>query len=148
MPLTNLEKKCIHALHRVQNALDIVDNNNVRLHPHRSNIQSDIEKLIDHFKSNLHKPDDVNRDDTEYLITQSLELLNNEKKAIASQLKESNFRNLDDKISDALNLLQEYKKISIPITSVKEDFTLNQHRSNIAVTTSDALGNLVLLSIG
>ncbi len=76
-------------------------------------------------------------------MTQCIELLNNEKKAIASQLEQIHYRNLNKEISKTLNLLQEYKKILIPSIANNEDSSFNRNISNQITVLPDALGNFV-----
>jgi hypothetical protein len=94
--------------------------------------------LIHAFQSNLHKPDNI-----EFLMTQCIELLNNEKKAIVPQLEQIQYRNLNKEISKTLNILQEYKKILIPSIANNEDSSFNRNISNQITVLPDALGNFV-----
>jgi hypothetical protein len=143
--LKNLEEKCIHALHSVQNTLDVIDNADVHLHRHSSNIQFEINRLIHAFETYLHKPNNIDRDTIESLMAQCIEHLNNEKQAIVPQLKEIDFRSLNVKISNALNLLQEYKTIVMPIKINNEDSLFNGQISNMIMIQSDFPGNFVSL---
>jgi hypothetical protein len=144
--LPSLEEKIIHALHRVQNSLDAIDNADDRLHPHPSNIQIQLNKLIDILESNLHNPDNINPDSIGTSMKQYIELLNQEKNAIAPQIEESHFRNLNEEISTVLNLLQEYQKIAMPSITNNDDPSLNPHISDMVINSSDALGNLVSIA--
>jgi hypothetical protein len=141
IPLPSLEEKIIHALHRVQNSLDAIDNADDRLHPHPSNIQIQLNKLIDILESNLHNPDSIG-----ISMTQYIELLNEEKNAIAPQIEESHFRNLNEEISTVLNLLQEYQKKYMPSITNNDDPSLNPHISDMVINSSDALGNFVSIA--
>ncbi len=76
-------------------------------------------------------------------MTQCIELLNNEKKAIVPQLEHSQYRNLNKEISKTLNILQEYKKILIPSIANNEDSSFNRNISNQITVLPDALGNFV-----
>jgi hypothetical protein len=141
----NLEEKCIHALSSVQNTLEVIENADVRLHPHPSNIQSEVNKLIQAFQSYLRKSDTIDRDNIELLMTQCIEQLNNEKKAIVPELKERHFQNLNENISHTLSLLQEYKKMTMPIQINNDNSPFNQHISNMMMVSPDTSGNFIFL---
>ncbi len=145
--LMNLEEKCINALHDVQNSLDNIHNTDGRLHSHPSNTKSELNKLITAFESYLHKPDHIDHDNIESLMTQCIEYLNNEKETVKSQLKDNEFRNLNEKISNTLNLLQEYKRIIIPMKANHENSSFNRHISNMATVPSDTPGSFIFLVI-
>jgi hypothetical protein len=101
--------------------------------------------LIHAFETYLHKPNNIDRDSIESLMAQCIEHLNNEKQAIVPQLKEIDFRSLNEKISNALNLLQEYKTIVMPIKINNEDSLFNGQISNMIMIQSDVPGNFVSL---
>jgi hypothetical protein len=119
----------------------------VHLNPHSSNVQFEINKLIHAFESYIDKPDNNDRDKIELLMTQCIEQLNNQKQAIVPKLKEIDFRNLNEKISNTLNILQEYKKITMPIKTNNEDPSFNRHISSMIRVLQDAAGNFVSLVI-
>jgi hypothetical protein len=124
-----------------------MDHVDVHLNPHSSNVQFEINKLIHAFESYIDKPDNNDRDKIELLMTQCIEQLNNEKQAIVPKLKEIDFRNLNEKISNTLNILQEYKKITMPIKTNNEDPSFNRHISSMIRVLQDAAGNFVSLVI-
>ncbi len=121
-PLTNIEDKCINALHDIENSLDNIHNTDVRFH---SNTRFELNKLITALESHLYKSDNI-----EILMTKCVEHLNNEKEIVKLQLKENEFRNLNEKISNTLNLLQEYKRIVIPIKADREDSSFLKQQVN------------------
>ncbi|CAF4372649.1 unnamed protein product, partial [Rotaria sp. Silwood2] len=136
MPLTNLEEKSIHELQRVHNVLDTIDHTD--LHLHSLNSPLELNKLIDIiFESNLHKPDSM-----EILMTKCIELLNNEKLTIASQLEEIHFQNSNKEIFNTLNLLQEYQRLILPFIINNEDSLYNRHISNMIMISSDSQTSL------
>ncbi len=119
----------------------------VHLNPHSSNVQFEINKLIHAFESYIDKSDNNDRDKIELLMTQCIEQLNNEKQAIVPKLKEIDFRNLNEKISNTLDILQEYKKITMPIKTNNMDPSFNRHISSMIRVLQDAAGNFVSLVI-
>ncbi|CAF3110243.1 unnamed protein product [Rotaria sp. Silwood2] len=136
MPLTNLEEQSIHELQRVHNVLDTIDHTD--LHLHSLNSPLELNKLIDIiFESNLHKPDSM-----EILMTKCIELLNNEKLTIASQLEEIHFQNSNKEIFNTLNLLQEYQRLILPFIINNEDSLYNRHISNMIMISSDSQTSL------
>jgi hypothetical protein len=143
--LPNLEEQTMHALRRVQNTLDAIDNNDSRLHPHSSNTQIELNRLIDILESNIQKSNNINPDNIESLMTQCIKLLNKEKKIIVPQLEEIDFQNLNEEISNTVNLLQEYKKTIIPSTANNQDSSFNRHISDMFTVLSDPPSNFVLL---
>ncbi|CAF0796021.1 unnamed protein product [Rotaria sordida] len=137
MPLTKLEEQSIHALQHVQNTLNTIDN--THLHSHSLNIPVEQNKLIDIiFELNLRKPDNI-----EILMTKCIKLLNNEKSTIVvSQLEEVYFQNLNEEISNTFNLLQEYKKPTMPFIINNEDSSYNRHISNMIMISSNGQTSL------
>ena len=135
----------MHALHRVQNTLDAIDNTDSRFHSHASNTQIELNRLIDILEAELQKSNNINPDDIESLMTQCITLLNKEKKIIVPQLEEVDFQNLNEEISNTVNLLQEYKKTIIPSTANNQDSSFNRHISDMVMISSDPLSNYILL---
>ncbi len=142
-PVTELEEKCIDALHDLQNSLDNIHHTDIRVDSHPSNTQSELNKLINAFESYLHKSNNIDGENIESLMAQCIEHLNNEKETVRPRLEESQFRNLAEKISNTLNLLQEYKKIVIPIKTDHEDSSFNQHISNMVTISVDPSGSFI-----
>ncbi|CAF3501540.1 unnamed protein product [Rotaria sp. Silwood1] len=133
MPLTNFEEKSIDALHHVENT---------HLHEHSLNIPFELNKLIDIiFESNLRKPDNI-----EILMTKCIELLTNEEQIIVPQLEEVHSQHMNEAISNTLNLLQEYKKLTMPFIINYEDLSYNRHISNMIKISSDSQISLKLVN--
>lgn len=112
-----------------------------------SNNQLKINQLIHTFESYLHTPDDSDRDKIEFLMKQCIEQLNNEKQTIVPPSEEVDGRTLSEKLSYTLDLLKEYKKITIPIKTDNKDSSFQQHMSNMMKVLPDAPGNFVYLII-
>ena len=126
-------------------SLDSIPNTNVRSDSHVSNTPSELRKLITDFESHLHQSDNIDRDNIESLMIQCTNYLNNEKETVKSSLEESEARNLAEKISSTLNLLQEYQRLITPITANHEDSPFNQHTSNMVTVPVDDSGSFISL---
>ena len=147
MSKTNLEEKCIDALRSVRNTFDAIQNSNSHVNLQSTNIHPEINNLINAFQSYLDKPKNSDRDKIETLITQCIESSNNQKKTIEPQLEKFDFQDLNKKISNTLNLLQEYKKIAMPVKINTEDSPFNRQVSNMIKVLPAASSNIISLII-
>ncbi|CAF1937936.1 unnamed protein product [Rotaria magnacalcarata] len=137
MPLSSLEEQSLDRLQPVQSILGSIYNSDVHKNSHSSNILLELNSLVDIIESNLHESDKIRRDDMELLMTKCIELLHNQKNASISQSEEVRFQNVNDGISNASNLLQEYTTLTIPSRINNEDSLYDQNLSNMIILSSD-----------
>ena len=128
------ENKCLDALYRVQDTLQLLGDSNVPSYGHLSNVPSTLDALIDAFESSENLPNDPSRDTLDDLIPQTIEYLKNKNITLAPRLDETASRKLNDQISQACDLLQ---KLNTPEPSSHEQ------TASFADQPDDASGNRI-----